>query len=935
MLKRIQGVAGAMAAAFLFLTSLSSIALPAAAASTFTVKGKVVDAATGLPLAGVQLTSVGPTHKTETSNSAGDFEFTDLAPGSYSLEMVLTGWDKTVSEEFNVSGGYSLPLVLSMQRTSTTNQIRTLGRTTVTAAASLQRSAVIYQQVSGNTLQKTGTTRTADALMKLGAVDNTSSWTASYGDDVNLSLRGIGDLETVSLIDGHPIALGLGGLNYELSPSFALRAVSVVYGAGGGDLYGVDAIGGVIDMQTLEPTLTPQIVFTQGYGSFSKLTSQLTATGSLEGNRWGYALALGTSGINGSIRNAVFAQPAAAYDPSATDPAVANLQDYTVNSNIANKSQLYKVRYGFGNNAHLTAVAMSSYYWDNKTGNGDGDYLPWDTAMAEGNQHLANYTPAGNTAPFNALNPPDCPAGTFVGTGTGGNAYGYGTDGVTPDGGNTCVTPSQWALINSGWQGAGPAWQAFTDSDYQVRFDEEFGKDTLNIDGFSNLYTHTYDRTSQLPYLLVPPAVPAGAGCNPSCTLTSNPSWYNEAVNNAGVIGTYSIVGENNEFGFGAYYNNSRSRESSVGVPQPSPGAYEDSFFFRDSWHPLSSPITTYVSAYFKHSTLTNTSFVDPRIAFVGTKNNDVYRAAFGYVSTQPTLLDVFGPFGASAPGSLAGNVRCGTLNSIGSGGNPNALPERASDTEFSWGHRFGEGDSSFQLSLYSEPIWNTLYTQTIPALNFPASFFGPSGYGALNPYATIYQSTCGGTLAQANTFLGVDGVLNIGSSQAEGIDLQGRQRITPAFFVDYGYATNSSVPLQVPASVLQGNLTTVPGSQFAGVPLHKANFALDYTFAKIVELRSETYFVSANNTKHLPNYNYTNLIASVSTGSRGVFNVVVSNLFNQNTFAAGLIGDGVPLPLNQYAAPSDYTPLIGAGATEEFGMTPQTIEFIYSYKLR
>jgi outer membrane receptor protein involved in Fe transport len=932
--KRISIAAGALAAAFLFLAPVT------AAAATYPVKGKVVDAATGLPLANVKLTTLGPTSATQTTNSLGRFEFDGLAPGSYSVQMVLAGWDTTVSEEFSVGGSFSLPLTLAMQRTTQNSQIRTLGVTTVTAAASLQKASVIYQQISGNTLQRQGIARTGDALRALGGIDNTSSDTASYGDDVTLSIRGIGDLETVSLIDGHPVALGIGGLNYEISPSYALRAVNVVYGAGGGDLYGVDAIGGVVDMQTLDPTPKQQIVYTQGWGTFNKLTSALTATGSLYGNRWGYALALGTEGSNGSIRNTVFFQPAAAFDPTATAPAVAALDNYDVNSNIANRSEMYKLRYGFGNNAHLTAVALASYYWDNKTGNGDGDFLPHDTAMAIGNQHLASYSPTTEPGPYNALNPPPCPSGTFVGTGTGGNAYGYGTDGVTPDGGITCVTPAQWAGVNSGWQGAGPAWQSFNNQDYQLRYDMEFGPNTLNVDGFSDVYYHTYDRTNELPFLLnnngqtTPDMTTSTCAPNP-CTLMSNPFWYNEGVTNTGVVGTYNIVGQNNEFGVGGYYNNTADRTATLGPPFIGSIAHETSAFFRDSYHPLNSPVTTYVSAYFKHSTLTNTSFVDPRIAFVENNPNDVFRAAFGYVSTQPTLTDVTSPFSPSAPGSLAGNVRCGTLNSVGSGGNPNLGPERASDTEFSWGHRFGLGDSSFQLSLYSEPIWNQLYTQTIPVLSFPSSFFGAGGYSSLTSYTGIYTSNCGGTSAQALAFLGVDGTVNIGSGESQGIDLTGRQRISPTFFIDYGYATNSSVPTNVPASILAGNLTTVPGSQLPGIPLQKANFAFDWTVAKIIELRSETFWINSNNPKNMPAYNYTNLIASLSTGQRGVFNIVVNNLFQQFAFPEGLIGDGVPHALNSFAAASDYTPLIGAGATEEFGLTPRTIEFIYSYKLR
>ncbi|HEV2908629.1 MAG TPA: hypothetical protein VGX02_05080, partial [Candidatus Eremiobacteraceae bacterium] len=111
-------------------------------------------------------------------------------------------------------------------------------------------------------------------------------------------------------------------------------------------------------------------------------------------------------------------------------------------------------------------------------------------------------------------------------------------------------------------------------------------------------------------------------------------------------------------------------------------------------------------------------------------------------------------------------------------------------------------------------------------------------------------------------------------------------------------------------------------------------NFAFDYSFGKGLEARSETYFVSFNNPKNLPAYNYTNLILSANTGQRGVLTAIVNNLFEQNAFSQGLIGNGYPHALNQYASPSDYTPLIGAAATEEFGLTSRTLELIYSYKL-
>ena len=921
-----------------------------------TISGKVIDASTGLPIGGVYLETSGPTYASTTTNSAGSFSMSGLQPGTYSLLARLTGYESTLSEEFIVTAGHTLSLALALQRQSgSASAPRVLARTTVTASRSLQKASVYYQSVSGNSLQTQGMTRAADAVRRLPAIDNASSDTATFGDDVTLSIRGIGTLETVTLFDGHPAALGISAFNWDISPSYGLRGINVVYGAGASDLYGVDAIAGVVDMQTLEPTRTQSVTLTQGWGTFDKLSSILQATGTAA-DRWGYAIALGTSGINGPVRNTVFNQPAAAYDPSATDPAVKALGVYTVSSNVANKGELFKLKYGFNANTFLTAVATGNYWYDNKTGIGDNDFLPADTALARANTNLANYSQPHNVGTISALNPPDCGAGTFLGVATGGNAYGYGTDGLTPDGGTTCVTPQQWTSINQGWQGAGPAWQAFTLNDYQLRFGTTMGRNTVAVNGYSDLYTQTYDRTFHLPAALTAnacdPVIAAaqGTSCagptpplnNCPCVLVPTPFWVNTHVNNAGFVASDSMVWDNNEVGFGGYYDNTVLNISTNGVYNPSnvPIAHETSVFFRDQYHPISSPLTTYVSAYFKHSTVTNTAFTDPRVALILQGGpNDVYRLAWGEVSTQPSLDTVGSPFAIGNLGGLGTNISCNQLNSSGSGGNPNLRPEFGRDSEFSWGHRLGQ-DSTIQLSLYTESIYNQIYSQEVPATSYPPSFFGTTGYLApgspLVPFANAVGAFCGISQAQALTLLGIDSSLNIGTGLAQGFEVQGHQRLGSRFYFDYDYATNSSVPISVPYNILSQNFALIPASQLPGIPLHKYDFAFDYTFGHGIEARSETYFVSANNPKNLPNYNYTNFIFTVPTGKFGTANIVVNNAFQQNAFYEGNIGHGYPLALNpQFASQEDFSPLIGNQATEAFGLTFRTLEILYSLKVK
>ena len=141
-----------------------------------------------------------------------------------------------------------------------------------------------------------------------------------------------------------------------------------MYGSGGGDLYGVDAIGGVVDMETLEPTLQPSMTFTQGYGSFSKLTSAMQATGTFPGGKIAYALAFGTQGQDGVIHHARFFQPGAAFDQSSANPAIVALGVYQDDSAITSKGGLAKFRLNFSPNENLTLTAFANAWYDEQDG---------------------------------------------------------------------------------------------------------------------------------------------------------------------------------------------------------------------------------------------------------------------------------------------------------------------------------------------------------------------------------------------------------------------------------------------------------------------------------------------------------------------------------------------------------------------------------------
>src|SRR5271165_433730 len=81
------------ASALAVLLFLAMVA-PALAGTTGGLRGRVVDAATGLPLAGAKVSAVSPSQsQTEVTGSDGVFAFISLAPDTYLVSVEKTGYD--------------------------------------------------------------------------------------------------------------------------------------------------------------------------------------------------------------------------------------------------------------------------------------------------------------------------------------------------------------------------------------------------------------------------------------------------------------------------------------------------------------------------------------------------------------------------------------------------------------------------------------------------------------------------------------------------------------------------------------------------------------------------------------------------------------------------------------------------------------------------
>ena len=136
-----------------------------------------------------------------------------------------------------------------------------------------------------------------------------------------------------------------------LSPVYPFGDTTVLYGSAS-NLVGVDAIGGVINFQTLDPTPVDQTSFTQGYGTFQQLSTSLRGTGTV--GKLGYAVAFGTGYLDGPFRNANFYQPGAAFDQSVLSGPIHDLGVYTDDSATTIRAGLVKFVYNFDPKNSLT-----------------------------------------------------------------------------------------------------------------------------------------------------------------------------------------------------------------------------------------------------------------------------------------------------------------------------------------------------------------------------------------------------------------------------------------------------------------------------------------------------------------------------------------------------------------------------------------------------
>jgi len=266
---------------------------PAAApvAVLYSLRGRVADS-NNTPIGGVQVTLVELSRRATTDKS-GDFVFTDVPAGRYTLVARRLGY-ASVSDTVRIVAGQQVrvadqfgvrpDVILRLTRLAT--NIEPVVVTATRDATDVDRSPFPVEQLSGDRLQREQSFSLSGATDGLAGVHNLTTG-QQIGKPV---IRGLSGARVLVLDDGHRLE------DYSWSdedgPSIDARLaqrVEVIRGPAS-VLYGSDAIGGVVNA-------VPAALPDASGGNFVRSTAELTgATNNREGG-----LLLGAEGAHSRI----------------------------------------------------------------------------------------------------------------------------------------------------------------------------------------------------------------------------------------------------------------------------------------------------------------------------------------------------------------------------------------------------------------------------------------------------------------------------------------------------------------------------------------------------------------------------------------------------------------------------------------------------------
>ncbi|MGA8534321.1 MAG: TonB-dependent receptor [Candidatus Tumulicola sp.] len=322
-----------------FTLSMTCAGVGVAQTATVDVTG-IVSADDGTPIAGASVVLSGSGRaQTARSDAQGRFSMPNVAGGTYAVHAVAPGYAPVSQQTVTIgSGNAQLTIVLSR---ATTNSLTVIGHVRASAGETVSTASAPSVILSAQDAAAAGVTAVSSMIWNQLATTPVIPLGGGSNATASFALRGPDPTETLVDIDGHQVNNGnTGDFDLSLLDPAALQDVQLVYGIAPSSLVGPNTIGGAINVQTLQPTLTPHALLRAFGGSYGSYGETVQATGS--DARFGYAMSYHGASSNGSVNQSVLAPPDAGAPPARDE----TLQ--SVGSNSYGTSFLSKLRYQLG-----------------------------------------------------------------------------------------------------------------------------------------------------------------------------------------------------------------------------------------------------------------------------------------------------------------------------------------------------------------------------------------------------------------------------------------------------------------------------------------------------------------------------------------------------------------------------------------------------------
>ena len=273
----------------LLLLLFSALIPPVLSAQTIAVEGTVRDSS-GAAIAGAAVTLKSENLEASTTTDAqGHFAFAAVSGPSGTIAARAQGFS-TVQQSWSVGTNADVPLDLELRPSSTSEEVTVSAARTEVRLSETPGSTVL---LSSPDMRTTPALRVDDVLRQVPGFSlyRRSDSRVANASNQGVSLRGLGgsaSSRALVLEDGLPIVDAFGGWVYWDRVARASVQDVEVYRGGASNLYGSDALGGVVQFITRQPE-APAFSLETSYGN--QLTPDLSFWTGTRAGKWDLSLA--------------------------------------------------------------------------------------------------------------------------------------------------------------------------------------------------------------------------------------------------------------------------------------------------------------------------------------------------------------------------------------------------------------------------------------------------------------------------------------------------------------------------------------------------------------------------------------------------------------------------------------------------------------------